>query len=69
MAKKKKTAGSTTAEIAREEASVATNSDEEPLNLEAATDEHEARPEGTEWFVIHSYSGYENKVQKNLFDY
>jgi len=24
------------------------------------------RPEGTEWFVIHSYSGYENKVQKNL---
>lgn len=24
------------------------------------------RPEGTEWYVIHSYSGYENKVQKNL---
>ncbi|MDM8528060.1 transcription termination/antitermination protein NusG [Anaerolineales bacterium HSG24] len=24
------------------------------------------RPEGTKWFVIHSYSGYENKVQKNL---
>jgi transcriptional antiterminator NusG len=24
------------------------------------------RPDGTEWFVIHSYSGYENKVQKNL---
>jgi transcriptional antiterminator NusG len=25
------------------------------------------RPEGTEWYVIHSYSGYENKVQKNLY--
>jgi transcriptional antiterminator NusG len=24
------------------------------------------RPENTEWYVIHSYSGYENKVQKNL---
>jgi transcriptional antiterminator NusG len=25
-----------------------------------------ARPEGTAWYVIHSYSGYENKVKKNL---
>ncbi len=25
------------------------------------------RPEGTSWYVIHSYSGYENKVQKNLY--
>jgi len=24
------------------------------------------RPEGTQWYVVHSYSGYENKVQKNL---
>jgi transcriptional antiterminator NusG len=24
------------------------------------------RPAGTQWYVIHSYSGYENKVQKNL---
>lgn len=24
------------------------------------------RPDGTEWYVIHSYSGYENKVKKNL---
>jgi transcriptional antiterminator NusG len=24
------------------------------------------RPENTEWYVIHSYSGYENKVEKNL---
>lgn len=28
--------------------------------------EERPRPEGTEWYVIHSYSGYENKVQKNL---
>ncbi len=25
-----------------------------------------ARPEGTAWYVVHSYSGYENKVKKNL---
>lgn len=24
------------------------------------------RPENTKWYVIHSYAGYENKVQKNL---
>jgi len=24
------------------------------------------KPEGTAWYVIHSYSGYENKVRKNL---
>jgi transcriptional antiterminator NusG len=24
------------------------------------------RPEGTAWYVVHSYSGYENKVRKNL---
>jgi transcriptional antiterminator NusG len=24
------------------------------------------RPEGTAWYVVHSYSGYENKVKKNL---
>ncbi len=38
---------------------------------EAATEEAEAekepeRPEGTAWYVVHSYSGYENKVKKNL---
>ncbi|MCB0210032.1 MAG: transcription termination/antitermination protein NusG [Anaerolineae bacterium] len=26
----------------------------------------EKRPSDTGWYVIHSYSGYENKVQKNL---
>jgi transcriptional antiterminator NusG len=30
-------------------------------------EEQEAkRPDGVEWYVIHSYSGYENKVEKNL---
>ncbi|HMQ50762.1 MAG TPA: transcription termination/antitermination protein NusG [Anaerolineae bacterium] len=29
--------------------------------------EQPSRPAGTQWYVIHSYSGYENKVQKNLF--
>lgn len=26
----------------------------------------EARPEGTHWYVIHTYSGYENKVKQYL---
>jgi transcriptional antiterminator NusG len=28
--------------------------------------EQPQRPEGTAWYVVHSYSGYENKVKKNL---
>lgn len=28
--------------------------------------EDEVRPDGSKWYVIHSYAGYENKVQKNL---
>lgn len=28
--------------------------------------EGEESPEGRNWFVVHSYSGYENKVKKNL---
>ncbi len=28
--------------------------------------EEQPRPENTKWYVIHSYAGYENKVQKNL---
>ena len=28
--------------------------------------EEEVSPEGRNWFVVHSYSGYENKVKKNL---
>ena len=26
----------------------------------------EVRPEGTKWYVIHTYSGYENKVKQHL---
>jgi transcriptional antiterminator NusG len=30
------------------------------------TEQEPERPEGVDWFVVHSYSGYENKVKKNL---
>ena len=33
-----------------------------------AVEGEQARPENTEWYVIHSYSGYENKVEKNLLN-
>jgi transcriptional antiterminator NusG len=33
---------------------------------EAETEEEAERQEGRYWYVIHSYSGYENKVKKNL---
>ena len=37
------------------------------LETAEATEEKETkRPEGVAWFVVHSYSGYENKVKKNL---
>lgn len=41
---------------------------EEELTGEEEEEEPEepARPENTEWYVVHSYSGYENKVEKNL---
>ena len=40
-----------------------------PADEEAGEEEagDAPRPDGTEWYVIHSYSGYENKVQKNLY--
>lgn len=38
------------------------------LNVDQVEDESPApRPEGTQWYVIHSYAGYEKKVQKNLY--
>jgi transcriptional antiterminator NusG len=40
--------------------------EEEVAGGAGAENESTARPEGTAWYVIHSYSGYENKVQKNL---
>ena len=39
---------------------------EEDVEDAGLEEEEKPRPEGTEWYVIHSYSGYENKVQKNL---
>jgi len=37
------------------------------LEIAEATEEKETkRPEGVAWYVVHSYSGYENKVKKNL---
>ncbi|MCJ7738824.1 MAG: transcription termination/antitermination protein NusG [Anaerolineae bacterium] len=33
---------------------------------EAPPAEEEVAPEGQEWYVIHCYSGYENKVKNNL---
>ncbi len=53
-----------TADPAKDEAQV------QPEGAAAATEEGEPapapRPEGTAWYVVHSYSGYENKVKKNL---
>jgi len=37
-----------------------------PVNLIDAADGEDALPEGRRWYVIHTYSGYENKVKKNL---
>jgi transcriptional antiterminator NusG len=34
--------------------------------VEAKQAEQPPRPDGTAWYVVHSYSGYENKVKKNL---
>ena len=33
---------------------------------EEGPEEEVERPEGAAWYVLHSYSGYENKVKKNL---
>jgi transcriptional antiterminator NusG len=56
---------------------VAAEAEEEPLDDAPAADEaaedvvadaeeEPERQEGRYWYVIHSYSGYENKVKKNL---
>ncbi|MCK6629002.1 MAG: transcription termination/antitermination protein NusG [Anaerolineae bacterium] len=68
MAKKKKSAGNlpNTAEMVKEEVSIEAVSAEGSELPPGEGVEEKPRPEGTEWFVIHSYSGYENKVQKNL---
>lgn len=41
-------------------------SDDEDDEEDFGDETPKQRPENTEWYVIHSYSGYENKVQKNL---
>jgi transcriptional antiterminator NusG len=66
MTKKKKAtgSGSSVAESPKVEAPVADAPAHGMESLENV--EQKERPEGTSWFVIHSYSGYENKVQKNL---
>jgi transcriptional antiterminator NusG len=39
---------------------------DEEDELDEETAEDEEAQEGRNWFVVHSYSGYENKVKKNL---
>lgn len=41
-------------------------SDDDDEAEDSGDEASKKRPENTEWYVIHSYSGYENKVQKNL---
>jgi transcriptional antiterminator NusG len=53
------------------EADVAVSAEAEEEDAEETAEDEEAeeepeRPEGVAWFVVHSYSGYENKVKKNL---
>jgi transcriptional antiterminator NusG len=50
-----------------ENLAAATDNVETSAELETEEEsQEEVRPEGSQWYVIHSYSGYENKVQKNL---
>jgi transcriptional antiterminator NusG len=40
--------------------------DDDEIEADEEVDEAEESAGGRNWFVIHSYSGYENKVKKNL---
>jgi len=40
--------------------------EDEEAGVKQESDPEEESPGGHSWFVIHSYSGYENKVKKNL---
>ena len=75
MTKKKKTAENITekdnnaTKMAKEETGAAGTSANETAGESSKSETEEAnrpRPTDTQWYVIHSYSGYENKVQKNL---
>jgi len=57
------------AEVLTEESPEVEGEAEEPQEEIEAPAEEEAEeelPEGTAWYVIHCYSGYENKVERNL---
>lgn len=41
-------------------------SEDQRVRIESDEDDEEPGEGGRNWFVIHSYSGYENKVKKNL---
>jgi transcriptional antiterminator NusG len=49
-----------------EEGFLALLSEDDEDDFEQAGEEEDESPSGHNWFVIHSYSGYENKVKKNL---
>jgi len=52
--------------MARKGKAVAQVEDAESAESGAASPEDEAIQEGRAWYVIHTYSGYENKVKTNL---
>lgn len=57
------------AEVATEETPEAEREAEEPqeeIEAPAGEEDEEELPEGTAWYVVHCYSGYENKVKRNL---
>ncbi len=58
----------TAEEPAEEDVAVSAVAEEEVGETaeEDETEQEPERPEGVAWFVVHSYSGYENKVKKNL---
>lgn len=57
----------TASEVEAETIDVASADGAESIDEEEPEEEKEPeRPEGVAWFVVHSYSGYENKVKKNL---
>jgi len=50
----------------KEEIEVATQPVDDSAAAEMPAAKAPAQVEGREWYVVHSYSGYENKVKKNL---
>jgi len=60
--------GESADELAEEDVAVSAEAEEEVGESaeEDETEQEPERPEGVAWFVVHSYSGYENKVKKNL---